>query len=77
MSQILDQIKKSNLSKHGLTNPSGIFEGTPDNVAAVLRGSSIPLADSVISSTQNPIDIVYGAKPQPTYIDYLKSSNKT
>jgi hypothetical protein len=77
MSQILDQIKNSNLSKHGLTNPTGIFEGTPENVVAVIRGSSVPLADSVIPPIQNPIDVVYGAKPQPTYLDYLKSSNKT
>jgi hypothetical protein len=73
---ILSQIKKSNLSKQGQTNPSGIFEGTPENVAAVLRGQSVPLADSVIPPNQNPIDITYGAKPQPTYLDYLKTSNK-
>ena len=77
MPSLLDQIKKSQLSKGGQTNPSGIFEGTPENVGAVLRGQSVPLASSVIPASQNPIDITYGAKPQPTYLDYLKSSNKT
>ena len=74
---LLNQIKKSQLSKHGQTNPSGIFEGIPQNVAAVLRGSSVPLADSVLPPIQAPIDITYGAKPQPTYLDFLRSSNKT
>lgn len=73
---ILNQIKKSQLSKQGQTNPTGIFEGTPQNVAAVLRGSSVPLADSIIPPIQAPIDVTYGAKPQPTYLDYLKAANK-
>jgi hypothetical protein len=73
---ILDQIKKSQLSKQGQTNPSGKFEGTPENVTTVVRGSSVPLADSVIPVIQAPIDVTYGAKPQPTYLDFLKSSNK-
>jgi len=73
---ILDQIKKSQLSKQGQTNPTGIFEGTPQNVTTVLRGSSVPLADSIIPVIQAPIDITYGAKPQPTYLDYLKAANK-
>jgi hypothetical protein len=73
---LLGQIKKSQLSKQGRTNPTGQFEGIPENVATVLRGSSVPLADSVIPPSQAPIDVVYGAKPQPTYLDYLKSSNK-
>jgi hypothetical protein len=73
---LLGQIKKSNLSKHGQTNPSGIFEGTPQNVTTVLRGYSVPLTDSVVPASQAPIDVVYGAKPQPTYLDYLQSSNK-
>jgi hypothetical protein len=73
---IIDQVKKSQLSKQGQTNPSGIFEGTPENVAAVVRGQSTPLGDSVIPASQAPIDVTYGAKPQPTYLDYLKSSNK-
>ena len=74
---LLNQIKKSQLSKQGQTNPTGIFEGPPQNVAAVLRGSSVPLADSVIPPIQAPIDVTYGAKPQPTYLDYLKAANKS
>jgi hypothetical protein len=74
---IIQQIKKSQLSKQGRTNPTGIFEGTPQNVTTVLRGSSIPLASSVIPVSQNPIDVTYGAKPQPTYLDFLKASNKS
>ena len=73
---LLNQVKDSQLSKQGQTNPTGIFEGTPQNVAAVIRGSSVPLASSVIPPIQNPIDVTYDAKPQPTYLDYLKASNK-
>lgn len=74
---LLGQIKKSQLSKQGRTNPTGQFEGTPQNVATVLRGSSVPLASSVIPSTQVPLDVSYDAKPQPTYLDYLKAANKS
>ena len=74
---ILNQIKNSQLSKQGRTNPTGQFEGTTQNVTTVLRGSSVPLASSVIPVSQNPIDVTYGAKPQPTYLDFLKASNKT
>ena len=74
--EITDQIKQSQLSKQGNTNPSGIFEGVPKNVGAVVRGSSTPLASSVIPASQNPIDVVYGVKPQQTYLDYLKTVNK-
>ena len=74
---VLNQIKDSQLSKQGRTNTTGQFEGTPQNVTTVLRGSSAPLASSVIPVSQNPIDITYGAKPQPTYLDYLKASNKS
>lgn len=73
---ILGQIKKSQLSKQGRTNTTGQFEGTPQNVAAVIRGSSVPLASSVIPPIQNPIDVTYDAQPQPTYLDYLKAANK-
>lgn len=73
---MLGQIGKSTLSKKGQTNPSGIFEGTPANVAAVLRGSSVPLNSPAIPPIQNPIDVTYNAKPQPTYIEYIKSANK-
>jgi hypothetical protein len=74
---IIQQIIKSQLSKQGRTNPTGQFEGTPQNVTTVLRGSSVPLASSVIPVSQNPLDVTYGAKPQPTYLDFLKASNKT
>lgn len=76
MSFIRKQVQKSQLSKQGRTSTTGIFEGTPQNVAVALRGSSVPLASSVISVSQNPIDVTYGAKPQPTYLDYLKTVNK-
>ena len=74
---VLNQIKNSQLSKQGRTSTTGQFEGTPQNVTTGLRGSSVPLASSVIPVSQNPIDVTYGAKPQPTYLDYLKASNKS
>ena len=74
---VLGQIKKSQLSKQGKTNPTGQFEGVPQNVAAVLRGSSVPLASSVLPVSQNPLDVTYDSKLQPTYLDYLKAANKT
>jgi hypothetical protein len=74
--EILNQIVESKLSKQGRTSPTGKFEGTPENVATVIKGSSTPLASSIIPSIQNPIDVTYGAKPQPTYLDYLKAANK-
>lgn len=73
---MLSQIKRSTLSKKGLTNPSGIFEGVPANVAASIRGSSVPVNSPAIPPIQNPIDVTYNAKPQPTYLDYIRSSNK-
>ena len=74
---IRKQIQKSQLSKQGRTSTTGIFEGTPQNVATVLRGSSVPLASSVIPVSQVPLDVTYNSKPQPTYLDYLKSANKS
>jgi len=71
---LLDQIQQSQLSKQGRTNPSGIFEGVPSNVTATVRGGSIPRASSVVPVSENPIDVTYGAKPQPTYLDFIKSS---
>jgi len=76
-SVIQTQIIGSQFSKHGKTSETGIFEGIPQNVAASIRGSSVPLASSVLPVSQNPIDVTYGAKPQPTYLDYLKTVNKT
>lgn len=73
---ILNQIKDSKLSKQGKTNPSGQFEGTPANIAAVLRGSSTPITSPAIPPIQNPIDVVYESAPQPTYLDYMQAANK-
>ena len=73
---ILKQIKESQLSKQGKTNPTGQFEGTPANVAAVLRGSSTPITSPAIPPIQNPIDVVFESAPQPTYLDYIRSANK-
>lgn len=71
---LLEQIKRSQLSKQGETNPTGIFEGVPSNVTATIRGGSVPRASSVVPVTENPIDVTYGAKPQPTYLDFIKAS---
>lgn len=77
MSQIISQIKKSELSKKGQTNPSGKFEGTPENVAAVTRSAGyIPRVSTLIPPIQNPIDVTYENGPQLTYLDFLRSSNK-
>lgn len=73
---MLEQIPRSTLSKRGRTNPTGIFEGVPANVAASVRGSSVPIGSPAIPPIQNPIDVTYNAKPQPTYLEYIKSSNK-
>lgn len=71
---IINQIKESQLSKQGETNPTGIFEGTPANVAAVVRGGAVPRESSVIPVIQNPIDVTYNSKPQPTYLNYIKAT---
>jgi hypothetical protein len=73
---IIEQIKGSNLSKKGKTNPSGVFEGVPSNVAAVVRGSSVPLSSPAIAPIQDPLDATYDALPQPTYLNYIKAANK-
>lgn len=73
---ILRQIKRSALSKQGQTNPSGKFEGVPANVAAVLRGSSVPLSSPAIPPIERPLDVTYEARPQPTYLTYLQTVNK-
>lgn len=73
---IIDQVKKSELSKKGLTNPTGKFEGTPSNVAAVTRGGNIPRASTIIPPVVIPLDTTFDAKPQPTYLDYLQATTK-
>lgn len=71
---ILEQIKASKLSKQGRTNPSGIFEGTPENVALVRRGVEVPTVSTVIPPIINPTDVTFNALQQPTYLDFIKSS---
>jgi len=71
---ILEQIKASKLSKQGRTNPSGIFEGTPENIALVRRGVEVPTVSTVIPPTINPTDVTFNALQQPTYLDFIKSS---
>lgn len=71
---ILDQIKASKLSKQGQTNPTGIFESTPDNVALVERGVQVPVTSRATPLSQNPIDISTNSVAQPTYLDFLRSS---
>jgi len=76
MPQILDQIAKSRLSKQGQTNLTGIFEGTPSNVAIVTTSAN-PVVSSVTKPYMNPIDTVYqDVPPQKTYLDYIQASNK-
>ena len=76
MSTMLEQIKRSTLSKKGFTNPTGIFEGIPANVAATVRGSSVPISSPAIPPVQNPIDVTFNARPQPTYLDFMRGANK-
>lgn len=71
---ILEQIKGSKLSKQGRTNPTGVFEGVPNNVALVRRGVQSPTASPVIPAILNPVDVTFNALQEPTYLDYLKSS---
>jgi hypothetical protein len=71
---ILEQIKSSKLSKQGRTNPTGVFEGTPENVAVVDRGTRVPVTSPAIAPIQNPIDVTFNSVAQPTYLDFLRSS---
>ena len=71
---ILEQIKASKLSKQGRTNPSGIFEGVPQNVTLVRRGVEVPTASPVIPPIINPTDVTFNGLQEPTYLNYLKSS---
>ena len=72
--EILNQIQKSKLSKQGKTNPSGIFEGTPSNVGAVVRGFTVPQTSAEAPPIKDPIDVTFNAAPQQTYLGYLKES---
>jgi hypothetical protein len=73
---VLNQIKNSQLSKQGRTNLTGQFEGTPSNVGASIRGQATAIVSPAIPPRQNPIDVTYEAKPQPTYLDYMQAANK-
>jgi len=73
---LLGQIKKSQLSKQGRTTTTGVFEGTPQNVAIVQRGYSVPDASIVVPPSQLPIDYVSNLRNTTTYLDYLKSAKK-
>ena len=73
---VLDQIAKSRFSKGGQTSVDGVFEGTPQNVAAVIKGSGgAKLSTPGVYNTQ-PVDSTQAQPPQPTYLDYLKTMNK-
>lgn len=71
---IKDQIFNSNLSKKGLKNPTGVFEGTPSNVALVRRGLTVPTPSSIIPPAINPVDATFNGLANQTYIDFLRSS---
>ena len=73
---LIDQIKKSQLSKQGRTTTTGVFEGTPENVVSVERGYTVPTAAIVIPSSQLPIDFVSNLRNTQTYLDYLKSAKR-
>ena len=70
---VLEQIKNSQFSKQGKTTTNGVFEGTPQNVAIVQRGYSVPEASAVIAPIQLPIDYVSNLRNTKTYLEYLKS----
>jgi len=73
---LIDQVFTSKLSKRGKTNPTGKFEGVPQNVAAVIRGYSVPDRSEIIPPILDPIDITFNSLPQPTYLNYLKAANR-
>lgn len=71
---VINQLTKSNLSKQGKKTTTGVFEGTPQNVAVVRRGVSYPTVTSVVPANVNPIDASFNAVNQSTYLDFLRSS---
>lgn len=71
---IVEQIRGSKLSKQGRTNPTGVFEGTPQNVTTVARGARVPITSPAVSPLQNPVDVTFNSVTQPTYLDFLRSS---
>lgn len=70
---LLGQIKKSQYSKQGRTTTTGVFEGTPQNVAIVQRGYITPNASIALPPSQLPIDYVSNLRNTQTYLQYLKS----
>ena len=73
---LIDQITRSQLSKQGQTNPSGIFESKPANVAAALRGNVVLQGVVQAPPVVNPIDIIPNDVSQQTYLEYLKAANQ-
>lgn len=73
---LIDQVKKSQLSKQGKTSTTGIFEGVPANVAAVTRTRTYPTSTYRTPVAPSPIDATFDAKPQLTYLDYMRAVNK-
>ena len=73
---LINQIKNSQFSKQGGTNPTGVFEGTPQNAAIVQRGYSVPDKSVVLPVTQNPIDVTFNSRRAPTYLEFLQSAKK-
>lgn len=71
---IINQINNSNLSKKGKKTTTGVFEGTPQNVALVRRGATYPTVTAVVPANINPIDVTFNAVDQSTYLDFLRSS---
>ena len=73
---IVDQILGSQLSKQARTNPTGIFEGTPANVAGTVRqGVNVPVSVQP-PPIQRPIDVTFNNISGTTYLEYLKNSNR-
>lgn len=73
---LLGQIKKSQYSKQGRTTTTGVFEGTPQNVAIVQRGYITPNASLSIPPNQLPIDYISNLRNTQTYLEYLKSAKR-
>jgi len=73
---IMDQILGSQLSKQARTNPSGIFEGTPANVAGVVFTTANIPAQLKASPLEQPIDLVFTSATELTYLEYLKAANQ-
>ena len=59
-----------------MTNPTGIFEAVPQNVATVVRGYSVPQKSAQVPPIEQPVDVTFNHAPQPTYLDYLKAYNE-